>query len=239
MATLDIGNKVELVKLEHIIKNEPNKKVYVSRICDIMPGNKLQIAMPIYEGKIVPLALDDKYSACFYTTKGLQQCNVIVTERYKSGNLFFLEVLMLNELSKVQRREFYRYKCSIDAKIRVISDKEYETGIPDDITVPEDVLDWKLAKLLDISGGGTKLVQKEHLDKNEVVKVRFMVSLVDEVMSFNLFARILSSNIVKGKENIYEQRLEFMKISQDDRDRIIRYIFENERMARAKGSGLI
>ena len=29
-----------------------------------------------------------------------------------------------------------------------------------------------------------------------------------------------------------------MKISQEERDKIIKYIFENERIARAKGSGM-
>ena len=146
---------------------------------------------------------------------------------------------MLSELSKVQRREFYRYKCSINALIRVISDNEYETGIPDNTSVPERELDWDSAKILDISGGGVKLIQKKHLEKNEIVKVNFMVSVLDEPFLFNLFARILSSFQINGRNDVYEQRLEFMKISPDDRDKIIRFIFESERLARAKDTGLI
>jgi c-di-GMP-binding flagellar brake protein YcgR len=236
--SIAIGNKIELVKLEQIIRNDPVKQVYVSKIYDELPGDKLQIAMPIYEGKIVPLALNDKYSACFYTAKGLLQCNVIVTARYKSGNLFFLEILMLGELAKVQRREFYRYRCSLNAKIRVVSDEEYETGVPEDTSVPEDSLDWFDAKILDISGGGVKLLQRNDLEKNEVVKLKFVVSILDEVLFFNLFARILVSTEYKNKAGLFEQRLEFMKISQENRDKIIRFIFENERMARAKEMGL-
>lgn len=236
---LSIGNKIELVSLKEVIHNVKDKHVYVSKISDIMVGKQLQIAMPIYEGKIVPLSLDEKYTACFYTDKGLLQCNVVVTARYKSGNLFFLEILLLNDLSKVQRREFYRYKCTLNASIRVVSDEEYETGIPDDISVPESELDWDEARIIDISGGGVKIIQKNHLAKNEIVKIKFMVSIIDEIVSFNLFARILSSSMLKGSSNIYEQRLEFMKISQDERDRIIRFIFESERLERAKGIGMI
>lgn len=236
---ISIGNKIELVSLKEVIQNVKEKHVFVSRICDIMPKNQLQIAMPIYEGKIVPLSIDEKYTACFYTDGGLLQCNVVITSRYKKDNLFFLEVLMLSELSKVQRREFYRYKCSINALIRVISDNEYETGIPDNTSVPERELDWDSAKILDISGGGVKLIQKKHLEKNEIVKVNFMVSVLDEPFLFNLFARILSSFQINGRNDVYEQRLEFMKISPDDRDKIIRFIFESERLARAKNTGLI
>ena len=99
-----IGNKIELVRLDQVIRNEQNKKVYVSKIYDILDQDKLQIAMPIFEGRIVPLDLDERYTACFYTERGLLQCNVQVTSRYKSGNLFFLDVKLLGALEKVQRR---------------------------------------------------------------------------------------------------------------------------------------
>lgn len=235
---ISIGNKLELVKLEQIIRNEQNRKVYVSKIYDIFPNNTLQIAMPIYEGKIVPLNVSDKFAACFYTDKGLLQCNVLVTSRYKDGNLFFLEIEMLGKPEKLQRREFYRYNCVMDAKVRIVSDEEYSTGIPDDISVPEEDLDWNVAKILDISGGGTKIVQKIFLERNEVVKIKFMVLIIDEFVSFNLFARILDSLPVQGHSDMFEQRLEFMKIRQEERDKIIRFIFESERINRAKEARL-
>lgn len=232
-----IGNKIELVPLEQIIKNDKHKMVFVSKVYDLLQSNTLQIAMPIYEGKIVPLEVSSKYSACFYTDKGLLQCNVLVTSRYKSGNLFYLEVLMLSEPKKVQRREFYRHACMLDASIRIVSDNEFTTGVPDDISVPEENLDWHEAKILDISGGGARIAQRETLEKNEVVKLKFSVLIFEEVVTFSLFARILASKPITGRTDLFEQRLEFMKIKQEERDKIIRYIFECERMARAKETG--
>ena len=236
---ISIGNKIELVMLDDIIKNEKNKKVYVSKIFDILPGNKLQIAMPIYEGKIVPLSVSEKYSACFYTDKGLMQCNVIVTARYKEGHMFFLEVLILGQLEKVQRRQFYRYICKLGAKVRVVSDEEYETGLPEVDVISEDDLEWNEAKILDISGGGAKIYQRQFLDKNEIVKIKFVLAVEDFTFRFSLFARVLSSVHVQNHSEIVEQRLEFMKITKEERDNIIKYIFESERRNRAKEMGMI
>lgn len=236
---ISIGNKIELVLLDQIIRNDENKKVYVSKIYDIMQNDVLQVAMPIYDGKIVPLSVNDKYSACFYTDRGLLQCNVIVTARYKSGNLFFLEVRMLNELSKVQRRAYYRYTCLLDGKLRIVSDDEFTTGMLDDPSISELDLPWEDIKILDISGGGAKIVAHKHIDRDEVGKIRFMVAILDEIVSFNLFARVLSSTPIKGRVGLYELRLEFMKITPDDRDKIIKFIFESERVARAKDNGMI
>lgn len=234
---LAIGNKIEMVLLEQVIKNDPNKKVLVSKIYDFLPNNMLQIAMPIYEGRIIPLEVGGKFSACFYTDKGLLQCNVVVTSRYKKGNLFYLDVLMVGELTKVQRRAFYRYNCHIDSKVRLVSDNEFTTGLPDDISVSEDDLDWQTSVMLDISGGGARIAQLQHLERNEVIKIKFSVAIIDEIVRFNLFARILASRPMANRHDLYEQRLEFMKISQEDRDKIIRFIFESERMARAKEMG--
>ncbi|MBE5932504.1 MAG: hypothetical protein E7263_03660 [Lachnospiraceae bacterium] len=236
---ISVGNKIELVMLDDIIRNEKNKKVYVSKIFDILQGNKLQIAMPIYEGKIVPLSVSDKYSACFYTDKGLMQCNVIVTARYKEGHMFFLEVLILGQLEKVQRRQFYRYICKLGAKVRVVSDEEYETGVPDVEVISEDDLEWNDAKILDISGGGAKIYQRQFLDKNEIVKLKFILAVDDFTFRFSLFARVLSSVHVQNHSEIVEQRLEFMKITKEERDNIIKYIFESERRNRAKEMGMI
>ncbi len=233
---LSIGNKIELVKLEQIIRNDSNKKVFSSKICDIMPKNVLQISMPIYEGKIVPLNVNDKYSACFYTDKGLLQTNVLITSRYRSGNLFFLEVTMLGNLEKVQRREFYRYKCIMNGKMRIVSDEEYEKNGAYDLSNQD--ITWSDLKIIDISGGGLKIVSKMDLDRNEIVMVNFKISILDSVHDFNLMARILSSNAISGHSGLYEQRLEFLKMDQEDRDIIVKFIFESERQNRAKESGL-
>ena len=234
---LSIGNKIELIKLEQIIRKDAIKKVYTSKICDVMPKNTLQISMQIYEGKIVPLELDDKYSACFYTDKGLLQTNVIVTSRYRSGNLFFLEVVMLGKLEKVQRREYYRYKCIMNGKMRLSSEEEFKKGDAYDLSGKELV--WNDLKILDISGGGVKAVSKLELQKGDIVKVDFEVNIMSDYYKFNIFARIISNTSVAGHTGLYEQRMEFLSIRPEDRDVIIKFIFESERQNRAKESGLV
>lgn len=234
-----IGNKIELIHLDQVIKNDKNAKVYLSKVCDIMQNNTLQIAMPIYDGKIVPLAVDDKYSACFYTDGGLYQVNVLITSRYKSGNLFFLDVMMLGDLEKVQRREYYRYNCILDAKLRIVTENDIRDIFKSSASSDTEEQEWEEAKIIDISGGGIKLVQRKDFPENSIVNIRFELFTVDHFDKFNLLARILQSSRTNNNAELNMQRLEFVKISHDDRDKIIRFIFENERINRAKETGLI
>lgn len=83
-----------------------------------------------------------------------------------------------------------------------MSDMEYETGVYEDIDVSEDELEWQQAKILDISGGGVRLIQKTHLEKNELIKIKFEMGMVGEIMKFNLFARILSSTIMNNQTGL-------------------------------------
>lgn len=232
---ITIGNKIELVSLNDIMNNVQNKKVFISKVYDFIDENTLQIAMPIYDGKIVPLSVGTKFSACFYTDKGLYECDVVVSSRYKDGNLFFLDISMLSSLKKVQRREFFRYSCLLNGKIRVMSDEEYESGVSSE---DENEADWNDMRIVDISGGGLKLYCSKHIDSNEVVKVSFVLPIERDVYRLNLTGRILRSTILEGRSDIYDTRVEFLNINPAERDKIVKYIFESERMNRAKETGL-
>ena len=120
--------------------------------------------------------------------------------------------------------------------MRIVSDEEYEKNGAYDLS--NQVITWSDLKIIDISGGGLKIVSKMDLDRNEIVMVNFKISILDSVHDFNLMARILSSNAIAGHSGLYEQRLEFLKMDQEDRDIIVKFIFESERQNRAKESGL-
>ena len=234
---VSIGNKIELVRLEQVIRNDADKKVYMSKVFDILEMNLLQIAMPIYEGKIVPLDVGDKYSAVFYTDKGLLQCNVVISSRYKSGNLFFMEVKLLTKPEKVQRRAYYRYPCKLESKYFVLSEEDFVAGNANNPELAEKA-EWNPAMILDISGGGMRVLQKINRERGTLLKVNFALPGKDKNQMFSLVARVLSSTLKEGRGELYELRMKFLRISNDDRDSIIRFIFESERNARAKESGL-
>ena len=52
------------------------------------------------------------------------------------------------------------------------------------------------------------------------------LSDMGELVTFDLFARILAGVAVQGRNDVYEQRIEFMKIEPEERDKIIKFIFE-------------
>ncbi len=234
---VSIGNKIELIHLDQMIRNDADKKVYVSKVYDVMEKNMLQIAMPIFEGRIVPLDVGEKYAAVFYTDKGLLQANVSISSRYKSGNLFFMEVKLLSNPEKVQRRAYYRYQCKLESKYFILREEDYIAS-GGDLTQLCETAVWNPAMILDISGGGLRVIQKENRERGSLICIRFSLPGTDHNVQYTLIARILASTLKEGRGALYELRMKFLRITNDERDSIIRFIFESERASRAKESGL-
>ena len=83
------GDKLELVLLEHG-KNkddESGKRVYLSKVNDILSEDRLEILMPIEKTKLILLPVDAEYDMAIYSKNGLYQCFVRVIDRYKSDNM--------------------------------------------------------------------------------------------------------------------------------------------------------
>ena len=129
----------------------------------------------------------------------------------------------------------YEYAEALGGVVCFMSDEEYESGVSSE---DENEADWNDMRIVDISGGGLKLYYSKHIDLNEVVKVRFVLPIERDVYRLNLTGRILRSTILEGRSDVYDTRVEFLNINPAERDKIVKYIFESERMNRAKETGL-
>jgi hypothetical protein len=93
---------------------------------DVTSDDRIEVLMPFERGKIVLLPVDGEYSLCFYSTKGLFQCFAKIVDRYRSDNMYILVLDLTSELSKLQRREYYRFSCALELKSRLCSKEEQE-----------------------------------------------------------------------------------------------------------------
>ncbi len=117
---LSIGQKVELTKYTGKMKEMAGARTLVSQLLDEKEENKLVIAMPMEGGKMVLLDVGKRYNMFFYTTAGLYYCIAQVSGRYRSGQVYMLEMECASEIEKFQRRQFFRLNCIVDMDYRMI-----------------------------------------------------------------------------------------------------------------------
>lgn len=234
------GNKIELqeIGLLRNKKNDAEKKIYYSRVYDILDEDRLEITMPMEKTKLQLLQVDEEYEMVVYGVGNVYQCIVRVTDRYKSNNVYLLSVELTSNLKRIQRREFYRYSCALEMQVRNLE--------PQEVSKIEEKGEYELVEerplkrgvIVDISGGGLRFICEEFFEMNSLVCCKYQLVLSGEVKEFQLVGRILVAKNLENKQKVYEYRIQYMNIDLEAREDIIKYIFQEERKSRKRESGL-
>lgn len=226
------GDKIELQTADHLFNGtkEPARK-YVTRVYDILSDDRLEVVMPMEKSKLILLPVDGEYDLCFYTAQGLYQCYARIYDRYKSNNVYVLAFELTSNLRKHQRREYYRFSCVMDMRCRELKKDEAESlNTPNPIIVQGLPLVRSL--ICDISGGGMRFVSTSKFEENTYVYCTFPL-LVDGVSKdYEVIGKILVCKDRPNKPGEYEHRLQYINLSRDVREEIIKFIFEEERKLR-------
>jgi len=234
---VQIGNKIDIESIKKTTDElgEITRKTYRSELYDIESEDVIKIAMPMEQSKIVLLPVDAEYSLCFYTPGGLYQCLARVVERYKSNNLFVLKMELETDLQKYQRREYYRLNTVLDMKSKAI-DKDAMGGVAQVHFMDTD-LTFDNGTMVDISGGGARFISKVQYAEGSLIRFVFSLYVNGEVTEYKLTGKVLKSTPLENRDDSYENRIQFVNMVNDDRESIIKYIFEEERKKRHRERG--
>lgn len=230
------GDRVELTALERGRANkttEEEKKKYASKVNDVLSDERLEIIMPMEKTKIILLPVDGEYEICFYAKNSVFVCKARVVDRYKADGFYLLLFELISDLRKNQRREFYRFNCIIKMKNRALSEEESErlqSGVYEiDMSVPLNE-----SVIVDISGGGMRFISEEKYEEGTYMYVDYALFNGAMDKNYELIGKVLTAKEIENKRGQFEYRLQYVNISNKEREEIIRYIFEEERKNRIK-----
>ncbi len=223
---LNIGDKVDIVSANSVKESE-RKSVYLSQIVDIENSTQLKIMMPTLGTRVVPLEVNKRFTCTYYTSKGLYAGDFVVIERLREGSMPVLKLEVRTPLKKVQRREYYRYDCMLPMKYRIANkdEKITEEQLKD--------LEWFDGVVVDLSGGGMRFVVPGSLPKDSYVQFKLVLEIKGEYKEFYLYGDIISSRTSPNNPRVLECRTQFSTITEAERDKIVGYIFEQERKKRS------
>lgn len=237
---LSEGDKIDFSEvLSAAQKNDGVKaNVYVSQIFDCHDDSHMRVAMPIKQGRVVPLSKGKLYEACFYTSNGMYRANVVVLDRFKSGNIYSMEIRLETPLQKYQRRQYYRLETNIPVYYAGITDEEYGY-IASERKLPERLLDagvFSIGSTLDISGGGMRFSGTDRIKKGRRAMILFQINIDGRTLKYRLPSTVIISEEMVRNPGKYEHRVEFESMSEQYREMLIKYIFEEERRIRKRSN---
>lgn len=224
-------------------KNKNEKKgdnnIFISSLFDITVKGDVVIHMPSRQGKVVMLPSTVEYDIFIYTNVGIYQ---FIGKIVKQGKLETFPVYVIHpitELKKIQRREFYRFECLIPTEVVGISTEL--TDLPNMELIEQKIqetsqLEYVRATIVNLSGGGAKINSDKEIVAKEHMYVSFVLSTEKSTVHIHVLARIVVSKY-NEELDIYENRVEFIFKDSEDRESIIKYIFDEDRRLRKKDQG--
>ncbi len=223
------GDKVEISAIVRAMAEEENKpKVYTTRVNTILTDDKLEILMPMEKTKLILLPVDGEYNLCFNTAKGLYQCSARIYDRYKSSNIYVLAFELTSNLRRFQRREYYRFNCVIDMRMRELKKDEADSVDKGHPMIVQG-LPLRRALICDLSGGGMRLITDTLFEVDTYVYCSFNLYINGHLKEYEMIGRVLRGKAIDNRPGEFEQSIQFIGIDIDVREEIIRYIFEEER----------
>jgi c-di-GMP-binding flagellar brake protein YcgR len=243
---LKLGDKIDVTHLDKTGKAAYNARTYVSQLIDFVSLDVIHIATPIVSSTPIILNVGENYQLCFYSSKGLFQCNCVILKNQREGNIIVAVVRVITNLEKYQRRQYFRLECIHDITYRVITEEEQilEKKLKNNVFTSETEIKeckkrlliikgiWLPAAMKDLSGGGTRFTSAAVHEKGDQLQLKFDLTLGSGIKNMLLGAEIVSVDRVVNRVGLYEYRVEFNDIINRDREDIIKYIFEQERKRR-------
>lgn len=238
------GDKVDISYVQQMERREIGRelpKIYKSQVLDLKENGNLEVAMPSEGGKLVLLLLGIRLEFVFFSRGGLYRAIGQVIERYKSDNVYVLEIELKSQPERYQRREFFRYPCILNMSYYILTEKEAKNESGEALFIQihgeEDAETREcLGQIVDLSGGGIRFYTDNELISGQ--SALFEIHLKNETMDkrYYIMGDIISCiRVNKSEEKHYEARAKFVIRDDNVREEIIRFIFEEERKTRQRG----
>ncbi len=235
---LSLGNKIEMQEISGLKSDfDEKKRMYVSQILEFDDDDDdlVNIAMPIFEGKLIPIDIGVKYDMYFYTKKGIYTCEAEAVNRYKSDKIYVLVMRLLSDLKKFQRRQFFRLEKNMEFQYKLFTQEDEKYfRLMGKISDEMDDRIYESGVSLDLSGGGMRFVSKNKFNVGDKMIVRLAINTGTALKVCEPIAKVISSVHAKGRSDLYENRIEFVQIKEGEREALIKYIFTQERIVRKK-----
>jgi len=202
---LKVNQKVEVAR-----RGEP--EFYPALIQDVA-GDAICITVPYLHG--IPLILvpgdwvDVRVIECDAT---YHFTSMVLGRRRDKIPLYALSVP--GEVKRVQRRHFVRLETLLEVRYAPLVDGDGEPV-------------FRIARAIDISGGGMRLVTDQPLDVGDRLLLRFTLDLGERQLDFETLGRVVRRDEQEAApvKTRYRYGIEFLGLSMHEQDQIVRYIF--------------
>ena len=204
------GHRVELSFKE----DAAYRKKLVTAVEAVLDFNRVLVLMPMSGGTMVRLPIRNDYEARFYTNLSIMRYDCAVMEHTNVEGIYLTMIRLLSAGDKVQLRSFFRFTNSLTFRYSVLKEGEEFDEQPE---MYEGLL-------VDLSAGGIRFVANEKLE----VRTEIHAILILNGEYIMALGRILEQLESRHAAYKYQYRVQFLALPDMDREKIVRYINDQQ-----------
>ncbi len=216
---IQIGMRVELTVFED---NQKIGTLFICSIEDILDNNRIVITAPIYEHNVFPVRVGAYVEAYIIIGNYIYKIIGEVSNRMITNDIPLLVVTITEKIVKASRRQYFRCKCSIPVFFVEENQDLYDNSIQVHSVTK------------DLSGGGFSAVIDNKLPSNSIIKGILTIGDNIEVLFVGQVIKCIPYSL-NGNQVL--MRVSFKDISFKDREKIVAYVFNQQRKLLKKGLG--
>ncbi|MCF6097056.1 flagellar brake protein [Thermovorax subterraneus] len=205
---LEIGMRVEIE-----VERDKQKILLPSKVEDI-ENERYFLGMPFFEGKIFFLESEETIKIYFAKNNSFYYIQGKVVEK-KYAPIPVIGVVLDGKPEKNQRRNYFRVQVMRRIKLR-----------------PIDSDSWMKAFLVDLSASGALIYFGRQLEKGDFVELKLPLDFKELELKARV-VRIEKDQLRRVQQ--YNVGVQFIDISEQQRDDIIKFVLAEQRKLRQKG----
>lgn len=231
------GGEVEMRAIEREKGQDADgqARAHRSRVLSVLTEDRVEIAMPFENNKLILLPVDGEYDMYFYGDNVVYQCNARVVDRYRHNGQYVLVMDLTSNLRNYQRREYYRFSCALEMDSRPLEKEEEISEAEQEELLPK--LPLKSSVIVDISGGGLRFVAYYAYEVDSLLLCKYHLQIDGHDKEYRLVGKVLAVNELEQKPGIFDHRVQYVHVDPQDREEIIKYIFDETRKIHPKKEG--
>jgi c-di-GMP-binding flagellar brake protein YcgR len=204
------GDRIEI----SYITDTGHETILLSKVEVVLDDDNVVIHAPVWKSKIVKLPKERGYSMVFVTETAMYRYDGRVLSYQLVDGFSVMTMHLTGDGEKVQRRNFFRFSCLIPVSFAIINEQgeQLEQGLQNGV-------------IIDISGGGIRFVSQYNMPLKSLV--RATMQLGGEYIM--IFGQVLQRKHTPNTLNPYQYSLKFAAISNAEQERIIQYIYAEQR----------
>lgn len=177
------------------------------------------------------------YTLDFYARDGIYKCSAYITSIYNKKDRICYKIQTASPLRKEDRRRYQRYPCHALISYSVLQKEQALDIIKNNWgeAWPETAgIQWfKHASLEDIGGGGIRITSRQRLEKGTYLACTLdfaeYSSKIQDKPDFALICEVVHIKKLYSERNLFDVRLKYIGITEQQREKIIRFVFWLER----------